>query len=132
MAGKTFAVHPALISLFMAAGVFAAGAAFAQAMEVVTVEAVREIEIGRSATGAPLKEVSIRSKVSYADLDLTTDAGAKTLEKRIRDIAASSCKEIKVDFPAAGSTVEKCVTEATNGALAQANKVIADAKAAKK
>ena len=72
---------------------------YAQAMEVVTVEAVREIVVGKSPIGAPIKELTIRSRVSYADLDLTTASGAATLEKRVRDAAASSCKEIKVDVP---------------------------------
>ena len=92
---------------------------FAQAMEVVTVEAVREIVVGKSAIGAPIKELTIRSRVSYADLDLTTAEGAATLEKRVKDTAASSCKEIKVEVPVAGWTVEKCIKDALDGAAPQ-------------
>ena len=105
---------------------------YAQAMEVVTVEAVREIVVGKSPIGAPIKELTIRSRVSYADLDLTTAAGAATLEKRVRDTATSSCKEIKVDVPVEGWTIDRCVREATDDAMVQVNKAIADAKAAKK
>ena len=105
---------------------------YAQAMEVVTVEAVREIVIGKSPIGAPIKELTIRSRVSYADLDLTTATGAATLEKRVRDSATSSCKEIKVDVPVEGWTVDRCIREATEGAMVQVNKAVADAKAAKK
>jgi UrcA family protein len=104
---------------------------FAQAMEVVTVEAVREIIVGKSAIGAPIKELTIRSRVSYADHDLTTAAGAETLEKRVRETAASSCKEIKVDVPVDGWTVDRCIREATDDAMAQVAKAIEAAKAAK-
>lgn len=104
----------------------------AQAMEVVTVEAVREIVVGKSPIGAPIKELTIRSRVSYADLDLTTATGVATLEKRVKDTAASSCKEIKVDVPVEGWTIDRCVREATDDAMAQVGKAVEAAKAAKK
>ena len=117
--------------LFMAAAAACtmAGTAYGQAMEVVTVEAVREIIVGKSPIGAPIKELSIRSRVSYADLDLTTADGVKALEKRVRDTAVSTCKEIKIDVPAEGSTVDKCIKEAVDGAAPQ---IAAAAEAAKK
>ena len=106
--------------------------AYGQAMEVVTVEAVREIIVGKSPIGAPIKELSIRSRVTFADLDLTTAAGAAALQKRVDDTAKSTCKEIKVDVPAEGSSVEKCVKDALAGAQPQIDQAIAAAKAAKK
>jgi UrcA family protein len=105
---------------------------FAQAMEVVTVEAVREIVVGKSPIGAPIKEMTIRSRVSYADLDLTTAAGVDTLTKRIKDTATSTCKEIKVDVPVDGWTIDRCIKEAVADAMVQVDKAVADAKAAKK
>ena len=69
--------------LAVAAGcTLASQGVYAQAMEVVTVEAVREIVVGKSVTGAPIKELTIRSRVSYADLDLTTATDVATLEQR--------------------------------------------------
>jgi UrcA family protein len=123
----------ASLAMIAAAGatLLSAGA-YGQAMEVVTVEAVREIIVGKSTIGAPIKELSIRSRVTFADLDLTTAAGAAALQKRVEDTAKSTCKEIKVDVPAEGSTVEKCVKDALAGAQPQVDKAIADAKAAKK
>ena len=115
--------------LIAAAATVAGGSAFGQAMEVVTVEAVREIVVGKTAIGAPIKELSIRSRVSYADLDLTTAAGLEALQKRVKDTATSTCKEIKVDVPAEGSTVEKCIKEAVDGAAPQ---IAAAVEAAKK
>jgi UrcA family protein len=123
----------ASLAMIAAAGatLLSAGA-YGQAMEVVTVEAVREIIVGKSAIGAPIKELSIRSRVTFADLDLTTAAGAAALQKRVEDTAKSTCKEIKVDLPAEGSSVEKCVKDALAGAQPQIDKAIAEAKAAKK
>jgi UrcA family protein len=121
-----------LATLAVAAGCsLASQGVFAQAMEVVTVEAVREIVVGKSPIGAPIKELTIRSRVSYADLDLTTAAGASTLEMRVKDAAVSSCKEIKVDVPVDGWTVDRCIKEATDDAMVQVNKAVADAKAKK-
>jgi UrcA family protein len=123
----------ASLALIAAAGatLLSAGA-YGQAMEVVTVEAVREIIVGKSAIGAPIKELSIRSRVSFADLDLATADGAAALQKRVEDTAKSTCKEIKVDVPAEGSSVEKCIKDALAGAQPQIDKAIAEAKAAKK
>jgi len=119
--------------LAVAAGcTLASQGVYSQAMEVVTVEAVREIVVGKSPIGAPIKELTIRSRVSYADLDLTTAAGASTLEKRVKDTAVSTCKEIKVDVPVEGWTVDRCIREATTDAMTQVSKAVAAAKAAKK
>ena len=124
--------HLRFAPLFVAAAVTVAGAsAYGQAMEVVTVEAVREIIVGKTAIGAPIKEMSIRSRVSYADLDLTTAAGVEALQKRVKDTATSTCKEIKIDVPAEGSTVEKCIKDAIDGAAPQITAAIEAAKKAK-
>jgi UrcA family protein len=124
--------HLKLAPLFVAAAfTFAGASAYGQAMEVVTVEAVREITVGKSPIGAPIKEMSIRSRVSYADLDLTTAAGVEALQKRVRDTATSTCKEIKVDVPAEGSTVDKCIKEAIDGAAPQIDAAVAAAKKGK-
>jgi UrcA family protein len=112
---------------------FSAGA-IAQSMEVVTVEAVREIVVGKSAIGAPIKEYSIRSRVSYADLDLTTTAGTKELEKRVGEAAAATCKEINTgfDIPMEGWTEAKCAKEAVADAMLQVNKAVEAAQAARR
>jgi len=115
-----------------AACTLAGAGAYGQAMEVVTVEAVREIIVGKSPIGAPIKELSIRSRVSYADLDLTTVDGAAALEKRVKETAVSTCKELKVQIPAEGSTEEKCVKEALDGAAPQVAAAIEAAKKAKR
>lgn len=118
--------------MIAAAGATLAGAnAFGQAMEVVTVEAMREIVIGKTARGATIRELSIRSRVSYADLDLTKPEDVATLQKRVADTAKSTCKEIKVEFPAEGSTEQRCVKDAIEDADQQIAKAVEAAKAAK-
>jgi UrcA family protein len=120
-----------LLSIAAAACTLAGASAYGQAMEVVTVEAVREIIVGKSPIGAPIKELSIRSRVSYADLDLTTAGGVAALEKRVKDTAVSTCREMKVQIPAEGSTEEKCVKEAIDGATPQITAAVDAAKKAK-
>ena len=130
MSRKTLTSGTTSLAL-LAAGLAFAGAVGAAEppLEVVTVEAAREATVGRTSTGVPIKEITIKSKVSYADLDLTTATGALSLENRIRETATSSCKEIKVDYPAAGSTDATCIKNAVDGAMVQARKAI-DAKRA--
>ncbi|MDQ1345893.1 MAG: hypothetical protein QG586_1424 [Pseudomonadota bacterium] len=105
----------------------AASAAVAQPLEVVTVEAARATTVGQTMHGVPIDEITIRSRVSYADLDLTTASGALELENRIRTTAESSCKKLDVKFPAEGSSEAACVKNAVDTAMQEARKVI-DAK----
>jgi UrcA family protein len=122
-----------LALLAVAAGcTLASQGVYAQAMEVVTVEAVREITVGKSPIGAPIKELTIRSRVSYADLDLTTESGAATLTQRVKEAATASCKEIRVDVPIDGWTIDRCIQEATKDAMVQVDTAVANAKAARK
>ena len=126
--------HSKFGPMFMAAAAactLAGASAYGQALEVVTVEAVREIVVGKSPIGAPIKELSIRSRVSFADLDLTTADGVAKLEKRVKDTAVSTCKELKVQVPAEGSTEEKCIKEALEGAAPQIAAAVEAAKKAK-
>lgn len=108
------------------AGVLAlvSGPTLAQPMEVVTVEAARSTKVGQSQYGVPIREIMIQSRVSYADLDLTSEFGALQLENRIKDTAKATCEQIKVAIPAEGSTPEQCIKDAVDGAMKEARKVI--------
>ena len=120
-----------LVLIAAAATTLAGATAHGQAMEVVTVEAMREIVVGKTAIGATIRELSIRSRVSYADLDLTRPGDVATLEQRIEETARTTCKEIKVEMPAEGSTEARCVKEAIDDAMLQVAKAVEAAKAAK-
>jgi len=127
MSSKTFTSGTTSLALLAAGLLIASAAGAAEPLEVVTVEAAREATVGQTSTGMPIREITIKSKVSYADLDLTSATGALDLEKRIRETATASCKEIKVDYPVAGSTDESCIKNAVDGAMVEARKAI-DAK----
>ena len=102
-----------------------------QPMETLTVEAAREVKVGQTTTGIPVSEITVRSRVSYADLDLTSDAGVKALKDRIRQAAAGACKEMNVRVPAEGSSIESCTSDAVKSAMVEADKVIAAKRGAK-
>jgi len=102
-----------------------------QPMETLTVEAARQVKVGQTTTGIPVSEITVRSRVSYADLDLTSDAGVKALTDRIREAAAGACKEMNVRVPAEGSSVESCTKDAVKSAMVEADKVIAARRATK-
>jgi UrcA family protein len=123
--GSSFLIDRLIRSTVLAAGLtLAASAALAQSMEVVTVEAARATTVGQTMHGVPIDEITIRSRVSYADLDLTTASGALELENRIRATAESSCKKLDVKFPAEGSSEAACVKNAVEAALLEARKII--------
>ena len=96
----------------------------ADTMEVVTVEAARTQKIAQTHYGVPVREITIASRVGYADLDLKTQQGAEELGKRIREAATSSCKEMDVKFPVEGYGEADCIKNAVDGAMSQANKII--------
>ena len=126
--GSSFSACRAVRLALLGGGLaVAVSATLAQPMEVVTVEAARATTVGRTSLGVPIEEITIRSRVSYADLDLTSATGALELENRIRATAESSCKKIDVEFPAEGSSEAACIKNAVAGAMQEARKVI-DAK----
>lgn len=119
------------LSLLAASLVIAAGPVPAQEIEVVTVEAARTTTVGMSSYGVPIREIAIQSHVSYADLDLTSTNGVMELENRIKKTAKSSCRQIEVDIPAKGSTEAKCIKDAIDEAMQEAQKAIAAKRAQK-
>lgn len=119
MSGKSAlrsAVSTALLATTLA---IASYSALSQPVEEITVTAAREVTVGRTSTGIPIKEISIESRVSYADLDLTTDSGVTVLQERVKDAATSACKDIVVRFPVQGSTDKTCIKHAVDDAMAQ-------------
>ena len=101
----------------------------AQGTEEVVVEAIREVTVDRTSSGVPIKEVTIRQHVSYADLDLTTPAGVSALEERIRETAKSSCRELDQKYPVTVPGPGKgCLEDAIDGAMTEARKAIDAAK----
>ena len=96
----------------------------AQQVEELTVRAAREVTVGKTSTGVPITEITVESRVSFGDLNLTTDEGVRELESRIRDAAASSCRDIVVQFPVQGSSDAECIRRAVKGAMTEARQFI--------
>jgi len=95
------------------------GWAMAQTVGGVTVTAPRMI--GREANGTPIERVSMTATVRVADLDLKTTAGVKELNKRVRDVAASLCKSLEVDYPIGTPEYVTCIKQAVTAASSQTN-----------
>jgi UrcA family protein len=83
--------------------------------------------------GAPIEVVSFAHTVSFADLDLSTRAGADEFRRRIYYGALDACDQMETAYP---SNVyvpvvasQNCPDNAVRAALPQANEIIAAAKA---
>lgn len=82
----------------------------------------------RGELGAPLRDVSMSREVSFADLDLTTNDGARTLESRIRSTARNLCRQLDIMHPVKADNSPPCYQTAVNDAMAQAEDAIAQAR----
>jgi UrcA family protein len=86
--------------------------------EGVTVYAPRR-HYDRSYFGAPIEPVR-ESRVVYArDLDLSTDWGARTLQRRIEHAARDACDDLDARYPVTVDAPGDCVNEAVRGAKRQ-------------
>ncbi len=123
----------------VAAGLVACSVAMAPArseqLEGVNVEASRIVKetVGRAPNLAPINEISLTYRVSYADLDLATKEGATSLEKRVRDAAAAACQEIGKTYPLATPDDAACAKKASADAMVKVKEAVAaTSKAPKK
>jgi UrcA family protein len=104
--------------------------AYGQDVEGVVVKGSRMVteNIGRSPSGVPISEISLSYKVSYADLDLTSNEGKVALEKRVSDAARAACKEISRLHPGAKPDDVDCAKAAVDEAMIRVREAIATAK----
>ena len=108
-------------------GVPAAHAADAPEGVVVTGSRVITEQVGRSSVGAPINQVSLSYKVSYADLDLKTADGTKKLDERVKTAADAACKELDRAFPLSTPDSGACAKSAVAGAKMKVKEVVAAA-----
>ena len=106
--------------------------------EEVKIEAAKVVTVrhGHSRTGIENETVQVSHKVSLADLDTATPAGAAELQSRIRDTADSICRQLGELYPAGSARNEEvdqsvCVKGAVENAMSQARQAIASAEGAK-
>lgn len=84
--------------------------------------------ISTSNIGIPTEEVSVTRRVSYADLDLGTYAGAMMLKQRVRKAAELSCKQIDELYPLEQPNAPSCISDAVAAANPQVESVITAAQ----
>jgi UrcA family protein len=101
----------------------------AQETEEIVVEAIRAVTVDQTSSGVPIKEVTLKQRVSYADLDLTTNVGVNKLEERIRETAKSSCRELDQKYPyTVAGPGKDCLQGAIDSGMVEARKAIDAAK----
>jgi UrcA family protein len=86
-------------------------------------------QIGRSSSGLPTEQVTVTHRVSYKDLDLTKEAGAAELKKRVKATAHAACKQLDELYPLEAKNVQDCTritfakaTPQVENAIALANR----------
>ena len=95
----------------------------------ITVQApVSKVVVGRSTIGVPIEETTVKRRVSYADLDLTTYAGATELKRRVREAAREACTKLDSLYPYEDRQAPSCVSDAIAAASRQVNDAIARAQ----
>ena len=96
----------------------------------VTLQAgeVQETAVGRSYVD--IEELKVKRTVSYANLDLTTAAGAAELRKRVMDAARGTCEQAAGTHPGdlLSTSDLSCIRRVTKSSLEQANVAIAAAE----
>jgi UrcA family protein len=107
------------------------GMASAQTVEEVTVRAARVPTVkvvGRSASGAFIREISLTYGVTTAGLDLATSAGADALAKRVHAAADAACKEIGQKYPDSTPSDRECARLAADKAMDRVHELVAAAQ----
>jgi UrcA family protein len=106
------------------------------ASEAIKIEADKVATITQGHYPNTTQSVQLSRTVSYADLDLSTSAGANEFQNRIQGTAEQVCDQLRT-FAPAGSVVAEmneratCVKDAVNAAMGKARVVVASAQKAK-
>ena len=126
-------VRSVRVALAVAAGaVIVSGVSFAQKASEVVVEAPAAEVKHTSSQGRPMDIITVRHRVGYGDIDISTSSGAKVLEQRIKDAAKEACNQIDTLYPnrPAISGDPPCEKTAVDRAMVEANAAIAAAEKA--
>jgi UrcA family protein len=111
---------------------FVGATVLAQPMPLVIVEVPHVEKSTQTGPAGQRKEtLSIVYKVDYSDLNLATHSGAVELQNRIKDSATQACTQLAKLFPETTEGDTPCVQGAVKSAMAQANKLLTAAEAAK-
>ncbi len=81
-----------------------------------------------NAIGAQLDTVSLSRDVSFTDLDLRTERGARLLRARVRETARTLCQQLQTDYLVTEDDSPPCYATALRDALGQADTAIREAR----
>jgi UrcA family protein len=98
--------------------------ASAQDTQEVTVQGTRMVTtkiVGPSSSAVPVTDISISYGVSTAGLDLRSHAGVMELEKRVKDVAETACKELSTRYPTGTPSETDCAKAAVAKTMAKVN-----------
>lgn len=87
-------------------------------LEGLVVTAERMLTVDRP-SGVVDRELKVKGRVYYSDLDLATDAGKKELESRITKVASDVCTELDKLLPARTMEHGNCVRDSVDRAMAE-------------
>jgi len=113
----------------LVSGLCLTAAALADDLPTITIGAgvMTKSVIGHSSLGIPTEEVTITHHVSYADLNLKTQAGAAELQKRVEQTASAACKQLDELYPLEAKNARECTRIAIAKADSQVKEAIAGA-----
>jgi UrcA family protein len=118
------------LAVVAAATALTCGIVFGQSMQEITVQGTRTLnkkDIGQTYTGATVVTISLSYGVGISGLDLTSNAGATELERRIHDAAKAACKEITRKYPDAEPNDADCAKAAAARAMVKARELESEA-----
>ncbi len=109
--------------------------AIAQNTEEVKVQATRLVSaklVGQTASGVPIRDLSLTYGVSLEGLDLSTNSGATEAAQRVSDAAMAACKEIGRQYPDATPSDAVCAKSASDKAMPKLHQLVTAAEKARK
>jgi UrcA family protein len=137
MTKHTFAQRVTCLAT-VAAGTLGLSPAFGQQaglrVEEITVIAPWSINtetVSQTPAGGKTELISLTRHVYYGDLDLAKHADVMTLEKRVNEIAKTTCDQLSKMYPLSGPNPPNCAEKAAASAKAEMDKAIASASKAR-
>ena len=99
-------------------------------MDTIIVEAgvMTKTVVDHTTIGAPIEEVTLTHRVSYADLNLATHSGATELKRRVEETARFACEQLDKLYPFEEKETPTCTRDAVDRSASQVDEAIAAAE----
>ncbi|MDA8349503.1 MAG: UrcA family protein [Pseudomonadota bacterium] len=79
---------------------------------------------GKTGSEAPVDQVTLTHRVSYADLDLTTLSDQSELRRRVAETARFACEQLERLYPRQSESVARCTRQAVEDTSAEIDAAI--------